>query len=166
MPSMAFPPALIPLSRFHFQKPHLSVFFLGPLSFFPCTCSDAFVYLKIWFSTELVEQKLLREDWGFQGYITSDSNAVIDIYSNHHYVDSAAEAVVSALKAGTDMDSNLQHGMATREEPGQLFFLFFPKGNENTSKFLPLSSLFQLYLCVCMYQYRSQEHWKPLCRSH
>jgi len=48
---------------------------------------------------------ILREDWGFDGYITSDSDACADIYRSHHYASSAPLAVADCLKGGTDIDS-------------------------------------------------------------
>ncbi len=46
---------------------------------------------------------LLRNQWGFDGYIVSDCDAVHDIYSGHHYVDSLPLAAASAVKAGCDI---------------------------------------------------------------
>ncbi|KAK6923224.1 Glycoside hydrolase family 3 C-terminal domain, partial [Dillenia turbinata] len=45
-----------------------------------------------------------RNEWGFQGYITSDCGAVATIYEYQHYVDNPEDAVADALKAGTDID--------------------------------------------------------------
>jgi len=45
-----------------------------------------------------------REEWGFDGYITSDCDADSDVFNNHNYTDTAAEAVEAVLKAGTDVD--------------------------------------------------------------
>ncbi len=46
----------------------------------------------------------LRDRWGFQGYVVSDCDAVTDIYQNHHFVDTAAEAAALAIKAGDDLE--------------------------------------------------------------
>lgn len=49
---------------------------------------------------------VLREEWNFSGYVTSDSGAVHDIYANHHYVSTPEEAVKVALEGGeTDINS-------------------------------------------------------------
>ncbi|KAK6923880.1 Fibronectin type III-like domain [Dillenia turbinata] len=45
-----------------------------------------------------------RNEWGFQGYITSDCDAVATISEYQHYVNNPEDAVADALKAGTDID--------------------------------------------------------------
>jgi len=47
----------------------------------------------------------LRGAWKFDGYVTSDSGAVADIYTQHHYVATAPEAAAAAIKGGTDINS-------------------------------------------------------------
>eukprot|EP00123_Amoebidium_parasiticum_P014893 comp22688_c0_seq2/m.35130 comp22688_c0_seq2/g.35130 ORF comp22688_c0_seq2/g.35130 comp22688_c0_seq2/m.35130 type:complete len:436 (-) comp22688_c0_seq2:9-1316(-) len=55
--------------------------------------------------------RVLRDTWGFDGYVTSDSDAVESIWYQHHYVQSMEEAVKAALvDGGTDINSNLRHG--------------------------------------------------------
>jgi beta-glucosidase-like glycosyl hydrolase len=54
-------------------------------------------------STQLTT--ILRDIWGFDGYITSDSGAIRDIYASHKYVKTAEEATALALKAGCDINS-------------------------------------------------------------
>merc|ERR1712166_92164 len=50
--------------------------------------------------------KAARRAWGFTGYVTSDSDAVGDIYTAHHYAKTAAEASCLAIKNGQcDIDS-------------------------------------------------------------
>ncbi len=46
---------------------------------------------------------LLRKQWGFDGYVTSDCGAIYDIWANHHYVDTPEEAAAAAVKAGDDL---------------------------------------------------------------
>eukprot|EP01083_Nonionella_stella_P159884 522045_1 len=53
----------------------------------------------------------LRQEWGFEGYVTSDSGAINDIWAHHHYTDTLPEAVVVALNATCDMDSWLGTSM-------------------------------------------------------
>lgn len=51
-------------------------------------------------------QNLVRNDWGFHGYITSDCGAIRDFYSpaGHRYSADAAHAAAAAVLAGTDTD--------------------------------------------------------------
>jgi beta-glucosidase len=46
---------------------------------------------------------ILRNQWGFDGYVVSDCDAVHDIYSGHHYADSLPAASAAAVKAGCDI---------------------------------------------------------------
>lgn len=46
---------------------------------------------------------ILRQQWGFNGYIVSDCGAIDDIYLRHKYVKTEAEASALAVKAGTDL---------------------------------------------------------------
>ena len=46
-----------------------------------------------------------REEWGFDGYVTSDCDADNDVVFSHHYHnDTPAEGVRDVLRAGTDVD--------------------------------------------------------------
>lgn len=47
---------------------------------------------------------LLRKDWKFDGYVTSDCGALDDVVNGHHFVNTSAEAAAVALKAGTDLN--------------------------------------------------------------
>eukprot|EP00005_Dracoamoeba_jomungandri_P001204 CAMPEP_0174250708 /NCGR_PEP_ID=MMETSP0439-20130205/795_1 /TAXON_ID=0 /ORGANISM="Stereomyxa ramosa, Strain Chinc5" /LENGTH=619 /DNA_ID=CAMNT_0015330847 /DNA_START=27 /DNA_END=1882 /DNA_ORIENTATION=+ len=70
--------------------------------------------------------QVLRESWGFDGYMTSDSGAVADIYKTHHYVKTGAEASAAAITGGTDINSGnvyldhlmeaVQDGLLTEEQ--------------------------------------------------
>jgi len=53
-------------------------------------------------STEL--SGILRNDWGFKGYIVSDCWAIADIWQSHKVAKDAAEASALAVKQGTDLE--------------------------------------------------------------
>ena len=73
---------------------------------------------------------LLRKQWGFEGYVVSDCDAVRDIYGEkqHHYVKTPEEAAALAVKAGCNLccggDYNalvraVQQGLVTEREIDQ-----------------------------------------------
>lgn len=47
---------------------------------------------------------LLREKWGFEGYVTSDCWAVQDFHESHHVTQTPEESAVLALEAGCDIN--------------------------------------------------------------
>jgi beta-glucosidase len=55
---------------------------------------------------------ILRQQWGFQGYVVSDCGAIGDIYLNHKKAPDAAEGVARAIKAGTDLNCGVEYGNA------------------------------------------------------
>ena len=60
-----------------------------------------------------------RGAWGFDGYISSDCDAVANVVSPHRYVHTAEEAVAVTLEAGMDIDCSYfvgQHGMRALQE--------------------------------------------------
>jgi beta-glucosidase len=48
--------------------------------------------------------KILRGQWGFQGYVVSDCGAVMDIHEGHKAARTDAEGAAMALLAGTDLE--------------------------------------------------------------
>ncbi len=48
--------------------------------------------------------ELLRNRWGFRGYVVSDCDAVGDITRTHHFVPTYAEAAALAVNAGCDIN--------------------------------------------------------------
>ncbi|HEV2320605.1 MAG TPA: glycoside hydrolase family 3 C-terminal domain-containing protein [Verrucomicrobiae bacterium] len=46
---------------------------------------------------------LLRDQWGFEGYVVSDCGAIGDIWNEHHYVNTPEAAAAAAVKAGCDL---------------------------------------------------------------
>jgi beta-glucosidase len=58
---------------------------------FPC-CANPILY------------GILRNEWGFKGYIVSDCGAISDFYRFNGYAKDATEAAAQAVKAGTDLE--------------------------------------------------------------
>lgn len=48
--------------------------------------------------------EVLRDEWGFDGYVVSDCGAISDIYANHYYVPTAEEAAALGVLAGCDLN--------------------------------------------------------------
>ncbi len=76
-------------------------------------------------ASKLLLDDLLRKQWGFDGYIVSDCDAIGDIWRQHHYVKTPEEAAADAVKAGCDLccggDYNalvraVQQGLVTEKE--------------------------------------------------
>lgn len=68
---------------------------------------------------------LLRGEWGFDGYYTSDCWAIADFHLHHHITASQLESTALALKSGCDLNCGssyaylmqaLQEGLITEEE--------------------------------------------------
>lgn len=55
-------------------------------------------------ASKLLLDDILREKWGFRGYVVSDCGAVSDIYQYHKIVDTPEEAASLALQAGCDLN--------------------------------------------------------------
>ncbi|MBI1876635.1 MAG: glycoside hydrolase family 3 C-terminal domain-containing protein, partial [Chloroflexi bacterium] len=56
-------------------------------------------------------QKILRDEWGFEGYVVSDCGAIHDIYANHLLVETAPEAAALAVKNGCDLECGCTYGI-------------------------------------------------------
>jgi beta-glucosidase len=49
-------------------------------------------------------EKVLREEWGFQGFVTSDGFGVPQLHLLHHVADGPEEAARRAIEAGVDVE--------------------------------------------------------------
>jgi beta-glucosidase len=64
---------------------------------------------------------ILRNEWGFKGYIVSDCWAISDFYRYTKYAKDAAEAAAQAVKAGTDLECGVDYkNLVTAIERGIL----------------------------------------------
>ncbi len=77
--------------------------------------------------SDLLLQQLLRDRFGFDGYIVSDCGAINDFYEKtaHNYVETKAEAAGDGVRAGTDIECGrvyaalmeaLEKGLVSNEE--------------------------------------------------
>ncbi|MFA6598316.1 MAG: glycoside hydrolase family 3 C-terminal domain-containing protein [Ignavibacteriaceae bacterium] len=55
-------------------------------------------------SNDSLLENILRNEWGFKGYVVSDCWAISDIYQSHKQEKDAAGASAVAVKAGTDLE--------------------------------------------------------------
>ncbi|MBN2411553.1 glycoside hydrolase family 3 C-terminal domain-containing protein [candidate division KSB1 bacterium] len=69
--------------------------------------------------------QILRDEWGFNGYVVSDCGAIRDIWQNHKVVNSSPEAAALAVKSGCDLNCGSEYkslgeavskGLITEEE--------------------------------------------------
>ncbi|HOU12966.1 MAG TPA: glycoside hydrolase family 3 C-terminal domain-containing protein [Anaerolineae bacterium] len=57
-------------------------------------------------------QEILRDEWGFEGYVVSDCGAIDDIYTRHRLVNTPAEAAALAVKNGCDLECGCTYNIA------------------------------------------------------
>lgn len=60
-------------------------------------------------------EKILRQEWGFKGYVVSDCGAIGDFFTGHKVVETGAEAAAMALKAGCDLFCRITFPLITKK---------------------------------------------------
>ncbi len=58
---------------------------------------------------------ILREKWGFEGYVVSDCGAIHDMVSGHHFYETGAEAAARGILAGCDLNCGNFYSSYLRE---------------------------------------------------
>jgi beta-glucosidase len=64
----------------------------------PCCASPTFL------------QRILRDEWGFEGYVVSDCGAIADIHLHHKVVGTPEEAAALAVKMGCELNCGRTYG--------------------------------------------------------
>ncbi|MBN1466901.1 glycoside hydrolase family 3 C-terminal domain-containing protein [candidate division KSB1 bacterium] len=65
--------------------------------------------------------QILRQEWGFDGYVVSDCGAIWDIFFYHKLVETGPEAAALAVKSGTDLNcGNTYSGLVKAVQKGYL----------------------------------------------
>ena len=122
---------------------------------FSVMCAYNRLYGEACCGSPLLLSKILREDWGFKGYVVSDCGAILDIYQNHKIVATAPEAAALAVKAGTDLNCGqvyssaiieaVQNGLLSEQEidtaVARLFTARFKLGQFDPPELVPYSDI-------------------------
>ena len=59
-------------------------------------------------------QTILRKDWGFNGYVTSDCAAINDVFVGHKYSPDLEHAAAVSVKAGTDTSCGKEYAVLVK----------------------------------------------------
>jgi beta-glucosidase len=60
-------------------------------------------------ASQMLLQQKLKRDWHFTGYVVSDCAAITDVAVGHRFAEDLTHAVVSSLKAGTDLSCGKEY---------------------------------------------------------
>jgi beta-glucosidase len=63
---------------------------------------------------------LLRDKWGFKGYVVSDCGAIADLYQGHNFTLSLDQASAVSVKAGTDLSCGTEYDILDHAERDRL----------------------------------------------
>ena len=74
-------------------------------------CAYNAVYGTAACANTLLMRDILRKDWGFDGFVTSDCGAIDDITNGHHNTKTNPEGAALAVKAGTDTGCDFKDEM-------------------------------------------------------
>ncbi|MFR9546669.1 MAG: glycoside hydrolase family 3 N-terminal domain-containing protein [Rikenellaceae bacterium] len=98
---------------------------------------------------------ILKERWGFDGFLTTDCGALVDIYKYHKLCDTAEEAAAMAVNVGMNLNCGslytralggaIEHGMVREEQIDELLYPLmltrFQLGMFDNVEDVPFSSL-------------------------
>jgi beta-glucosidase len=61
-------------------------------------------------ASNLLLQKVLRQQWGFKGYVVSDCAAITDVAEGHRYAPDLTHAAAVSLHTGADLSCGTEYG--------------------------------------------------------
>lgn len=102
-------------------------------------------------------QRILRDDWGFQGYVVSDCGAIDDLFNGHHLAPTQMEADVLAVKAGCDLECGNSYRLLEKAVDQGLV----TQASLDTS----LTRLFEARIRLGMFDKADTGPWKKLPES-